>query len=412
MSRGIYHETAAGKHDMVLHQDHRGSWRIDLVTSTGGNHTDITGPNRGYSSAEEAFQAALDAQRVRGIRGKSHVYAADREGNLSDYEPMERNGRAIAVDADAARELDLYIANTWELVGAPNSIGKSIDDGLKRKIANGKYDSSLAVKAWQHLVDEGAKCYRRELGSGSPIFNAATRRHVAVAFAREWESQNTQPPSAKPVHAQQLTGPNLYAEAAKVPASGRFHSQVFLAPLLERFGTTPQAARQKLLDLHRAEEIVLSRADLVDAMDPDLVRRSAIDIGNYTYHFLSPSHDHWQPNARRIPESLQRYSDFSNDELYDELRSKGYSAAESRLHAKRGSYGLGKLEFLPPRAPAGWVVSREPILRKRDAKVAFEAYKGAKYLVLDQAGKAISPELRGIRGLLEWRGQNGWVPAW
>ena len=94
--RGIYHETAAGKHDMVLHQGHRGGWRIDLVTSAGGNHTDVTGPNKGYGSAEQAFQAALDEQRVRSIRGKSHVWIADRDGVLTDYEPMEANGSPYA----------------------------------------------------------------------------------------------------------------------------------------------------------------------------------------------------------------------------------------------------------------------------------------------------------------------------
>ncbi len=291
--RGIYHETAVAKHDMVLVPDHRGKWRIDLVTSAGGNHLDVTGPNRGYDSAEEAFQAALDVQRTRGIRGKSHVWIADRDGGLTDYEPMEANasrkrttfssrapdgaidddyvvgnvdrdaniglfrvrgskllsdpvavsadmglivrsmeqdasdrglfgpavfqlndngswthignvingryqesggyqgnGRATTVDPVAARELDLYIANTYELVGAPGSIGKSIDTNLRKKLAAGKYDSALAPKAWQYLVDEGAKRYQKEFGSDSPIFNAATRRQVAADFARAWEAEN------------------------------------------------------------------------------------------------------------------------------------------------------------------------------------------------------------------------------
>jgi len=100
------------------------------------------------------------------------------------------NGRATTVDPVAAHELDLYIANTYELVGAPNSIGKAIDANLKRKLASGKYDPALAPKAWQHLVDEGAKRYEREFGSDSPIFSAATRRQVAADFARAWEDEN------------------------------------------------------------------------------------------------------------------------------------------------------------------------------------------------------------------------------
>lgn len=102
------------------------------------------------------------------------------------------NGRATVADPTAAHELDLYIANTYELVGAPNSIGKSIDANLKRKLDKGTYDSARAPQAWQHLVDEGAKRYEREFGSGSPIFNAATRRQVAEDFARAWEQDSAE----------------------------------------------------------------------------------------------------------------------------------------------------------------------------------------------------------------------------
>lgn len=103
-----------------------------------------------------------------------------------DYSP---NARGTVVDPNAASELDLYIANTYELVAAPNSPGKSIDTSLKRKLAAGKYDSALAPKAWQYLVDEGAKRYAREIGP-EPTFNAATRRQVAADFARAWEEEN------------------------------------------------------------------------------------------------------------------------------------------------------------------------------------------------------------------------------
>lgn len=198
--RGIYHGTPAGKHDIVIYQGRspgdgsQPNWRIDLVTSASGTHTDITGPNRGYSAPSAAFTAALDAQLTRGIVGKSHVYIADRDGNLSDYEleeePFERNGRATVADETAARELSLYIENEYALIGAPNSIGKNIDAGLRRKVASGKYNPALTPKAWQYLIEEGAKRYQREFGSGSPIFNAATRRQVAEEYARAWESEN------------------------------------------------------------------------------------------------------------------------------------------------------------------------------------------------------------------------------
>ncbi len=90
--RGLYHGTGIGRNDMVLHQDHRGRWRIDLITSAGGNHTDVTGresgagPNQGYSTAELAFAGALDEQRRRGLRGKTHVWVQQGD-EYASYEP-------------------------------------------------------------------------------------------------------------------------------------------------------------------------------------------------------------------------------------------------------------------------------------------------------------------------------------
>lgn len=87
-----------------------------------------------------------------------------------------------------------------------------------------------------------------------------------------------------------LTGDDLYRVAAKVPKWGRFHSNVFLFPVLAEFGLTPQEARARLLELHRNDEITLARADLVDAMNSELVRLSEIDAGvaRATFHFLAP----------------------------------------------------------------------------------------------------------------------------
>jgi hypothetical protein len=272
--------TMAGEHpDTEVHIEHGQPW----VTCLCGASWSVVDTSRG-----------LDYERID-------------EGD--DGYHMERNGRATTVDPVAARELDLYIANTYELIGAPNSIGKSIDTNLKRKLASGKYDPALAPKAWQYLVDQGAKRYEKEFGSDSPIFNAATRRQVAADFARAWESEN---------------------------------------------GMTPNARRQ-------------------------------------------------------IPEYLQGYEDFSNEDFYNELLSKGYTHTQARLQAKRASHAIGKLDFLPPRAPAGWTLGPDPIWHRRTGKVAFEAHKGAKYLVLDAKGEPISPELRGIRGLIEWRGANGYI---
>ncbi len=93
------------------------------------------------------------------------------------------------------------------------------------------------------------------------------------------------PPSRRPL---EITAANLYAEAAKLPASARFHRQTFLGPLLERFGTTPQRAKAQLWKLFQNDEITLSRADLVEAMNPALVRSSEIEHHGARFHLLEP----------------------------------------------------------------------------------------------------------------------------
>jgi hypothetical protein len=352
--KGIYDETGAGKHDMVLHQDHRGSWRIDLVTSASGNHTDVTGPNRGYGSAEEAFQAALDVQRTRGIRGKSHVYIADRDGNLSDYEPMEANGitnveaaerlrskgyepwkipdhewqalmaaemglsdadvaaqevareiaaderlakgeaalhharvksrfspnaRGAALDEHAATELSLYIENDYALIGAENSKGKSIDANLRKKVAQGKYDSTLAVKLWEYLIEDGARKYAKEFSVGSDwakTFSPATRRKVAQDFAKAWEQENQMTPNFDRAAIVSELALILRGEHSAWQGDRRTNGYRFLARIADDMPESAAALGQDIASntadfasetgispgtLRRASEILLGRRD-------------------------------------------------------------------------------------------------------------------------------------------------------
>ena len=110
---------------------------------------------------------------------------------------MVANARGTTVDEHAKRELELYIENEYALIGDPQSIGKAIDANLRKKMAKGKYDPALAPKAWQYLIDEGAKRYAKAYSSSerdaTQIFNAATRRAVAAEFARAWETENLKP---------------------------------------------------------------------------------------------------------------------------------------------------------------------------------------------------------------------------
>lgn len=80
---------------------------------------------------------------------------------------------------------------------------------------------------------------------------------------------------------------------------GAFGDKVFIAAVYQdvggRYGMSREEFDAKLLAAHRAGDLVLSRADLVGAMDPVLVRDSEIvDATPYhsvTYHFVNRSED-------------------------------------------------------------------------------------------------------------------------
>lgn len=70
--------------------------------------------------------------------------------------------RVAAVDADAKRELELFIENEGRLAAKKEGILAN----LLRKLKSDSYNHSQAPKLWMYLVDEGAKMYAKEMGSG------------------------------------------------------------------------------------------------------------------------------------------------------------------------------------------------------------------------------------------------------
>ncbi len=76
----------------------------------------------------------------------------------------------------------------------------------------------------------------------------------------------------------------LRERAASAPASHRFGPRkVFLRAVLDTTSTEDLAT---LDQLRRMGLVVLSRADLVAAMDPALVRDSAVRLAGADFHFL------------------------------------------------------------------------------------------------------------------------------
>ena len=102
--------------------------------------------------------------------------------------PRRRIPRRL--DASAARELRLFIDNDAQLY---RSQTVPIMANLCRKIRKGIYSRPRAVKLWRYLVDNGAKKYAREFGTGigdaAMIFPGVVRDHVARELGAHFERE-------------------------------------------------------------------------------------------------------------------------------------------------------------------------------------------------------------------------------
>jgi hypothetical protein len=122
--------------------------------------------------------------------------------NVRDLKPRGEahtpNARTRPVGNEtAARELALFIENDYDLVGAPNSQGKSIEKNLLAKLKKGTFDLGKSEVAWGYLIEAGAKKYAKEFaspGEWSKMFPKPTRdlcaSYFAISFYEEYKLGN------------------------------------------------------------------------------------------------------------------------------------------------------------------------------------------------------------------------------
>jgi hypothetical protein len=196
-AKGTYSGTAAQEDDYVIWQ--HGTSRdyfVDRV-GRGGKAVRGIGSARGSGSLKAAVQVVRAEALRRGYTsgiifeqraGEDELRQIGqvKRGTGMDFEQNGPRGPRTTADETAARELSLYIENDYALVGAPNSVGKSIEKNLLRKLQNGTFNLALSEKAWMYLMEAGAKKYSKEFSDGrdwATMFNKSTRELVAHEFA-------------------------------------------------------------------------------------------------------------------------------------------------------------------------------------------------------------------------------------
>ena len=115
-------------------------------------------------------------------------YKNDTPGQRTAWEVVSKARAKIieAVDAEAARELYLFMQNERSLMRQRDSIIKNIS----RKMKSGKYDHKQAPKLWMYWVDNGAKEYDKTYSSpGVRTFDKDTKMSVAIQLADEYKAE-------------------------------------------------------------------------------------------------------------------------------------------------------------------------------------------------------------------------------
>lgn len=88
--------------------------------------------------------------------------------------------------SEEAHELILYCENDPSLYRQEQMIEANLD----KHLAKGRFDATLAAKAFRHEVDAGARMYQKEYGSGSrrsdQVFSVKHRQEAAEFMAKAY----------------------------------------------------------------------------------------------------------------------------------------------------------------------------------------------------------------------------------
>jgi hypothetical protein len=194
---------------------------------------------------------------------------------------------------------DVLDALAWKLIGFDDSARKFALKAVKMALFNRELGDSRATdfkKAANHLLAERLGARRDD------------SKELRDAVLRGWIDQHSEARSGgADAHEGQATlvaAPQVeldlptFAERVKAAAgtctSGRYGSnKVFIAHVWMALQSNPLfqtmslgAFKDRLAQANNARLLDLSRADLVQAMDPDDVRQSEVQYLNATFHFV------------------------------------------------------------------------------------------------------------------------------
>src|SRR5205814_1644503 len=161
--------------------------------------------------------------------------------------------------------------------------------------------AGLVAAKGQHLTDAGRARALAYLGVGElpakANWRAVKARYLfpkALGVSPESAGDATQPPPPAAEDFDREAFANTVTAAARTCPTGRFGgNKVFISHVWRQLADEPRFAplgldgfKQKLVEANRGNLLTLSRADLVQVMDPADVRESETAYLNAVFHFV------------------------------------------------------------------------------------------------------------------------------
>jgi hypothetical protein len=208
--------------------------------------------------------------------------------------------------ADVPRLDDAIDALAWKLIGFEGMTGKFDAKAIKTALLNRELGDGRAAdfkKAAGRLV-------ARRVGAGrddaKELRDAVLRDWIGREGQGEIEGRAARPeaPPPEPASGEPVPGPRppldpaalagRVKDAARACPTGRYGDhKVFIAHVWDRLRPEPDFAgmdldgfKRALAEANNLRLLDLARADLIQAMDPDDVRRSEVRYLNATFHFV------------------------------------------------------------------------------------------------------------------------------
>jgi hypothetical protein len=208
--------------------------------------------------------------------------------------------------AEVPRLDDAIDALAWKLIGFEGMTGKFDARAVKTALLNRELGDGRAAdfkKAAGRLVARQAGARRDD---AKELRDAVLRDWIGRAGPCEIEGRATRPEDRPPGPAaiEPVPGPRpaldpaalagRVKDAARACPTGRYgNHKVFIAHVWDRLRPDPDFAgmdldgfKRALAEANNLRLLDLARADLVQAMDPEDVRRSEVRYLNATFHFI------------------------------------------------------------------------------------------------------------------------------